>query len=247
MRKLTMCLAALVLGTTMSWDLAAQSSKVTMHFPFNSQRDTTAVFAAAAKYAKEKTGFDVEFVPYDGFDNYNQKLILQSAAGDPMDLVWTSSWCFNFKDQIAKSAFVPLDDLLAKALPNYYKYVPKLAWDQLRASDGKIYTVPFMEYPARQEAIWFKKDLAEKYKLDVKAVEKDYRAMESFLAAVKKGEPDITPLAVGSNDSVLWHFGSFNPVVTLYNNSVVYKNNPTKVVNSWEQPYLADGLRVANK
>ncbi len=238
-------LTAVVLSLALVGNAFAQT--VTMHFPFSNQRDSEKVFAAASQYVKSKIGIDVQFVPYDGFDNYNQKMILQTTAGDVMDLLWTSHWNFVYTDQIAKNSFLPLDDLLPKYMPTYYKYVPKAVWDILRYSDGKIYTVPFMEYPVRQNGMWFKKDLAEKYKLDVKAVEKDFRALEPWLAAVKKGEPQITPLAVGANTSVSWAFESFAPYVQVFANSVVLKSNPKKVVNVWDQPYNVEFMKTMNK
>lgn len=96
---------------------------------------------AANEYLGEKLNVTLDLQCVDAGD-YEQKLQLALASGEEFDIVWTASWMFNYASNVAKGAFLALDEYLELPeladLKNYYK--PGV-WDCVRIG-GKIYAMP---------------------------------------------------------------------------------------------------------
>ena len=100
--------------------------KLTWYFPGNwPQPEQDQVFAEVNKVIKAKINATVDFKPF-AFGDYDQKMKVVIASGEPYDLAFTSNWINNYAQNVGKGAFLPLDDLLAKYAPQSFANVPKV-------------------------------------------------------------------------------------------------------------------------
>ena len=132
----------------------------------------------------------LKFTFIDGSEMGN-KVSMMAAAGEVFDLVM-NPWGLTMSQAVAKGIFIPLDDLLNKYGQTILKTIEPKYWPATTIQ-GKKYVIPHPFVYAQTAAIVFKKDLVEKYNFDYKSV-KNIKDLEPFLAAVKKGEPGMTPL-----------------------------------------------------
>ena len=81
---------------------------------------------------------DVQFL---NWSDYTTKYSLVLAGGEPVDLMFTSNWCY-YQDEAAKGAFRELtEDYLRRYMPYSYDDYPDAAWDQAMIGD-KLYAIP---------------------------------------------------------------------------------------------------------
>ena len=166
-------------------------------------------------------------------DDYDQKTNTALAAGEALDIVFTANWAANYNVNAASGYFTELNGYLAK----YPAITEVLGKDFLKCSAimGKI-----MPYPPTRKSyitgdIWVKKDLADKYKMDVSKV-KSYDALEPFLKQIKDNEPEITPICIATMDAPFqildWDRISDDDVPgALYSD-----NRDTKIINQFLAP-----------
>jgi putative aldouronate transport system substrate-binding protein len=167
--------------------------KLTWYFPGNfPQAEQDQVFAEVNKVLKSKINATVDFKPI-GFGEYDQKMQVVIASGEPYDLAFTANWINNYTQNVAKGAFLPLDDLLAKYAPKSFASVPKTFWDATKVK-GKIYGFVNEQISARTPSVMIPKALADKYKLDLNAISGKINAdslnlLEPFIQSVIKDNP----------------------------------------------------------
>jgi putative aldouronate transport system substrate-binding protein len=126
---------------------------------------------------------------------YDQKQKLAVAGGDVQDIVYSVPWTNNYYINVAQGALLPLDDLLHKYAPKTFASMSAQAWNATRVS-GKIYGVLNQQPWTRPIGPRVRKDLAQKYGLNLDNVT-TFADLTPFLAAVKAGEPGITPIGIG--------------------------------------------------
>lgn len=158
----------------------------------NAPKDLPKVQEEINKMAKDELNVTVTF-NFTTWTDWDQKYKLMLSTGQPVDLLFTADWT-QYQSYAKKGAFLRLDDLLPKAAPKLWEFVPQDMWDAVRI-DGNIYTVPatYKEY-VTNGFVW-REDLRAKYNLP-KPV--DVETFEAYLDGIKKSEPNIQPLAVGS-------------------------------------------------
>ena len=109
------------------------------------------------------TTLEMQFL---NWSDYTTKYSLVLAGSEPVDLMYTSSWCY-YNDEAAKGAFRELDqEWLEKYMPISYPQQPAESWDQI-SINGKIFAVPksnaaFNGY----NFIAVRQDLMEKYGIE---------------------------------------------------------------------------------
>jgi putative aldouronate transport system substrate-binding protein len=168
------------------------------------QRDQDEVFAAFSDLVESKINAKVEIVPLE-WGTYDQKLQMAAASGEEFDLAWISDWMgVKYADFANRGAIIPLDDLIATYAPKTKALVADKFWDTLRV-DGSIYGVPCYQIFYRQNGMWVRKDLADKYGFQPDSF-KTYKDLEPFYDNVLANETDVTPLAV--NGGYMWWFAN---------------------------------------
>ncbi|WP_135546560.1 ABC transporter substrate-binding protein [Paenibacillus cymbidii] len=166
--------------------------KLTWYYLGDNTGDYQQVYDAANKIIQAKINATVDFQPMSNAD-FKAKMPLKVAAGEKFDLTYTADYIFTYRDNVAKGALLPLDDLIAKYAPQTKKLISDNIWAAAKVN-GKIYAVPNSQVQSRQKALLFNKALVDKYNLKDKifAVKK-MADLTPILDVIKKNEPGIYP------------------------------------------------------
>ncbi|MGD0726679.1 MAG: ABC transporter substrate-binding protein [Spirochaetia bacterium] len=198
------------------------------------QKDNALIEAAASKYVQSKgLNANIKLVCFD-WGTYNQKLQTIIAGQEEFDICFTATWINNYRNNVARGAFLPLNDLLAK-------YAPKtkaLLGDSFLAGstiEGVNYAIPANKEKAHNWGFLLRKDLVAKYNMDTTKIKK-LEDLEPLLKIIKDKEPGIYPLEaiVGESPRFLLDWDKMvddDIPVSLYPN-----NSSTKVVFELEAP-----------
>ncbi|MBN2351252.1 MAG: ABC transporter substrate-binding protein [Spirochaetales bacterium] len=209
------------------------------------QKDVAQVEAAVNKYVQGKgLNATVKLVCFD-WGSYTQKMQTIIAAGEKYDICFTSVWANFYRPQAAKGAFLPLNDLLTKYAP---KTKAALGKDFLEgaAIDGINYAIPANKEKAHNWGVIVRKDLVQKYKLDVSKIKK-LEDLEPLFKVIKKNEPTVYPFCtiVGEDayrildwDKVV---GDNIPV------SLPSDNSTTRIMNELEAPQTMAHFKLMHK
>ncbi len=158
--------------------------------PVNSQ----SVLARANELIKDEINATVEF-SFISPGDYDTKLQMIMNSGEEYDLAWTSNWSNNYLSNVNKGAYIPLNDLLEN-FPDLKAVLPQYIWDGAGVN-GQIYGVPNYQLMYGQGGLLLKKELLDKYKIDLSTVKTLYD-LTPILQTVKDNEPDIIPLESGN-------------------------------------------------
>ena len=210
---------------------------LTWYFPGNwPQPEQDQVFAEVNKVIKAKINATVDFKPFS-FGDYDQKMKVVIASGEPYDLAFTSNWTNNYAQNVAKGAFLPLDDLLAKYAPQSFASVPKTFWEAAKVK-GKIYGFINQQISARTPTVGMPKSLADEYKFDINSLAGKINGftfgnlLEPWIQKTKKDHPEKY---FGSGMAQIADLFSFEPIVGFKTPGVVaYSDDSLKVVNQFE-------------
>ena len=157
------------------------------------------VVDAINKYLKEtlKSNIQIDYQELGWGDDMTQKVNNALSTGQSLDVVFTGNWIANVKQNALAGNFEDLGPYLEK-----YPEIKKLLGDQfIKASqiNGKTYALPTNKEKFHNWGYLLKKDLVDKYKIDVKSI-KSEKDLEPWFDKILKGEPGITPLAVAQMD-----------------------------------------------
>ncbi|MDW8350546.1 MAG: ABC transporter substrate-binding protein [Anaerolineae bacterium] len=224
---------------------AAELPPVTITYTYGGTvfKDVDLVSEALSEIARKKINATIKLKPID-WGAFDEKMKLTFAAGEECDIVFTAPWINNFIQNVANGNIIPLDDLLPKYAPGLWKSMPESSWDAARVG-GKIYGVLNQQIWVKPFGFYVRKDLADKYKLDVNSINK-YEDLEPFLKAVKEGEPDVTPLTSAYN----WMFetAGFDPIVSQeVPVAIRFDDKELKVFNAAATPEFKASVELARK
>lgn len=195
------------------------------------------------KLTMEKINVKIKLTPIN-IGNYVQQTNLMLSSNEKVDLMLVASF-FGYTSQAAKGQLLPLDDLVDKYGPDIKKVMDK---DYLNASKvaGKLYAVPTQRDMASASGIMMRKDLVEKYNIDVNKI-KTLDDVESVLKMIKDNEKDITPLVPsnpGQQPTMIYNWfdrlGDGLGVLPKYDNNL-------KVVNLYETDEYAEYVEKMRK
>lgn len=166
----------------------------------NGQQDDVEKIEEKANEYLEANGINarLHLQCYD-WGSYDQKMRTTIAAREEFDICFTSSWTNNYQQQAVKGAFVPLNDLMEKYAP---KTKEQLGEDFLKGSqiDGINYAIPANKEKAHQWGFIIRKDLVDKYNLDISKIKK-LEDLEPYLQTIKENESDMYPLEALNGES----------------------------------------------
>lgn len=216
---------------------------ITYTYGGNVFKDVDMVSEALSAIARKKINATIKLKPID-WGAFDEKMKLAFAAGEECDIVFVAPWINNYIQNVANGNIIPLDELLPRYAPGLWKSMPEASWDAARVG-GKIYGVLNQQIWVKPFGFVVRKDLADKYGLDVNAIQK-YEDLEPFIKAVKEGEPDITPLTSARN----WMFetAGFDPIVSQETPVVIrYDDKDLKVFNAAATPEFKASVDLARK
>ena len=192
-------------------------------FPGDKKAATDEVWAAISeKFADElNADFEVQCIP---LDDYAQKLLVMSGAGESWDLNFDSNWT-GYYNMIAQEAYMDLSELLPEYAPNLYAaYQESGALAAATDNQGRITALPWTMSMNNRPFFQWRGDLVEAAGLDIKP--EDITTTEDVLELcrkLKEAYPDRYVLECSDT-------GAFMTKYNLYeidNGLVIDLNDPT--------------------
>jgi putative aldouronate transport system substrate-binding protein len=205
------------------------------------QKDLDRVTEEINKYTLEKINATVKINMLD-FGDYTQKMQVKVVSGEPMDILFTSSWALDYVQNARKGAFMELDSLLDQQGKGIKETIDPAFLEGSKV-DGHNYAIPANKELPAQEVWRFNKEYLDKYKLDISNV-RSLESIEPLLKTIKENEPNITPYAMVKDFMPVL---PFDYVIEKMPMAVYLDTKDYKVVNILESPELKDTLKTIRK
>jgi len=205
------------------------------------QKDVDKVMKEVSKYTAEKIGVTVKMSMIDWGD-YSQKLQVMTASGEAVDIMFTSSWAFDYVQNARKGAFMQIDDLLKS---HGQGIVDTLDPAFLEGSkiDGHNYGIPANKELPAQEVWRFNKQYVDKYKIDISKVN-TLESLEPLLKTIKENEQGVYPFAVDKNQMP---YVPYDYVIEKLPMAVSLDTKDYKLVNVLDTPEMKQALTTMHK
>lgn len=162
--------------------------EIQWYIKYSPQKDVDLVEEELNKYLKDKINATVNMVMLDP-GQYNDKVSTMIKAGENFDLAFASSSALDYLSSSVAGAFAPLTDYKDTYLKGIFDQLPKEMIEAVTV-DGEIYAVPTYKEIVSQSGWIYRKDIAEKYNIDMSK----YKTLEDFKPVaemLKKNEPSI--------------------------------------------------------
>ncbi|MDT9720749.1 ABC transporter substrate-binding protein [Paenibacillus sp. ClWae2A] len=205
------------------------------------QKDVNKVMEEVSKYTKEKINATVTMKMVDWGD-YPQKMQVNVASGEPMDILFTSSGGFDYVQNARKGAFLELDDLLAEYGQDITKTIDPAFLSGSKV-DGHNYGIPANKELPQQEVWRFNQMLVDKYKLDISGV-RTLDSLEPLLKTIKENEASVTPFAMDKN---YVPYVPYDYVIQNLPMAIKLDTTDYKLVNILETPEMKEALTTMHK
>ncbi|MEI6286458.1 MAG: ABC transporter substrate-binding protein [Bacillota bacterium] len=125
-------------------------------------KDIDEVMAKVNEYTKQKLNCTVKLIMSD--DSYEQKVSTTIQSGEPIDMMFTCGWTFDYKRNATKGLFFPMNELLPKYGGDLLKTMNPLLFEGTKIN-GVNYAVP-AAVGAVQAGWVFNNNLVGKYNFD---------------------------------------------------------------------------------
>ncbi|MGO4369988.1 ABC transporter substrate-binding protein [Paenibacillus sp. 2TAB19] len=205
------------------------------------QKDLAKVNEKINEYTKEKINATVNMKMID-FGDYTQKMQVMVSSGEPMDILFTSSWAFDYVQNARKGAFTAIDDLLETSGKGIKETLDPAFLEGSKV-DGHNYGVPANKELPAQEVWRFNDELVKKYNLDIKSVT-TMESLEPLLKTIKDNEPQVTPLSLTKDFVPLM---PFDYIIEKLPMAVYLDTTDYKVLNIFDTPELKAALDTMHK
>lgn len=129
------------------------------------------------------------FLSWDTFENKKNLLF---ASGEQIDLIFSANW-LSYENNAKSGYYYPLNDIIDKLAP---KSKAVLGDSILKAAmvDGELFALPVPgEASAYSSGLLFRKDLVDKYKINLSKIKK-LEDVEPILKLIKIKQPNVIPL-----------------------------------------------------
>lgn len=205
------------------------------------QKDVDRVMEEVSKYTKEKINATITMKMIDWGD-YTQKMQVNVASGEPMDIIFTSAGGFDYVQNARKGAFMELDDLLEKYGQDLKNTIDPAFLEGSKV-DGHNYGIPANKELPQQEVWRFNKSLADKYNMDITSI-RSLDSIEPLLKTIKENEPGVTPFAMDKN---YVPYVPYDYIIQNLPMAVKLDTTDYKIVNILETPEMKAALDLMHK
>ncbi|GAA3411213.1 ABC transporter substrate-binding protein [Paenibacillus hodogayensis] len=221
--------------------------EITMAYPGTGQKDIALVQDEVNKLVKDKIGATVKLLPIN-FGAWQQQTNLMLSSNEKLDIMTVLG--NEYATRVAKGQLVALDDLLAKSGKDILNAIDP-AYLNATKINGKLYALPTIRDFAAGPGILMRKDLIDKYKIDVNGI-KTYNDLEQVFKTIKDNEPGLSPLVPLSGGSINLTFTDLmntSDFDTLDDSIGVLPglDNQFKVANLFEDPQYLDRLNLVRQ
>ena len=217
---------------------AGPTVEVSIMYPGTPQKDVALVEAEANKYLKDKLNITLKLDAVD-WGQWDNKLNLLIASGEKADIIFTAAWQ-RYAINVAKGAFLDLGPLLDQYAPEIRTELGEGFMNGSKI-EGKNYGIPTNKELAATRGLLLRKDLVEKYKIDLTTIKK-WEDLTPIFKKIKENEPNVTPWYISnSNGNGILNQLDWDALGDDTAPGVIRKvGTDTKVVEATETPeYLA--------
>lgn len=162
--------------------------EIQWYIKYSPQKDVDLVEEELNKYLKDKINATVNMVMLDP-GQYNDKVSTMIKSGEYFDLAFASISALDYLSNSVSGAFAPLTDYRNTYLKDIFDQLPQEMIDAATVN-GEIYAVPTYKEIVTQQGWIYRKDIAEKYNIDMSK----YKTLEDFKPVaemLKKNETSI--------------------------------------------------------
>ena len=178
-------------------DDESQPYEIVWYYIGNSgNKDLPEVEKEVNKYLKKKINATVKMNVFD-YGTYQTKISNITSSGEKYDLRWINR--ASYQTEAYKGAFIDINELFSKYAP---KTRELLGEDFLKGCmvDGKLYAVPANKDKAHYRSLFYRKDIADKYGLDLSDV-RTWEEMYPFYDVIKEKEQGMYCYGIGGGTS----------------------------------------------
>ncbi|RED41831.1 ABC transporter substrate-binding protein [Paenibacillus sp. VMFN-D1] len=195
--------------------------------------------------AREKINVEVELMPIDS-SAWQQQANLLLSGNEQLDLMTTMAG-LNYSSQVAKGQLLPLDDLLDQYGQGIRDALEPEILEGTKVN-GKTYGVSSFREMAADYGFIARKDLLNKYKIDLSQV-KAYEDLEPIFKIIKDNEPGIIPLVQRSNTNTIANELISSKIDSLGDGLgvLVLADDNTHVVDLYETDAYRQAVETARK
>ncbi|NGP44904.1 ABC transporter substrate-binding protein [Bacillaceae bacterium SIJ1] len=228
-------------GSTSESESELEPVELTWYFPLASiPADIDKVEEAVNEITKEKINATIDFKTQT-FGDYTERLNLVVASGENADIIWTSNWNFDYMQNQANGAFIPLDELLEEYAPDVLNSMPDFIWDATRIN-GEIYGVPNYQTVTNREAYRIVASAIDQYDLDIDAISDPFTDITPILETIKQqGADNVVPLHMDRR-GLLESFSNSLGIELVDKMGAIRWEEPTKVFNVFASPEYKEYL-----
>jgi putative aldouronate transport system substrate-binding protein len=213
------------------------------------QDDTELVEKEINKYLKDKLNATLKLNTLSWGEDFEQKMNLRIAAGEPFDITFTSSWALNYSKSASIGAFKDITGMLDTYAPKTKAFLGESILKGAKVN-GKIYAIPtYNDNTCESQGILLNKKLVEKYKIDTSKIKK-IEDVEASFKIIKAKEPKINsfyPFDRSFNYGVLNTLNYDNILSSYTFASVRRDGKSTKVINPYETGEAKSLFGLMNK
>ena len=202
------------------------------------QEDEAAVEAAINEYLKDKINATVNITMMES-GQYKQKMGTMIQSQEYFDIAFAASWMLDYSANAALGAFVALDEYYGSYLKDAAAVIPADFLDSAKVGEAR-YGLPVYKEGANQYGFIYRKDIAEKYNIDMSKVKtlEDFEPIAEMLSnEIKAGNVDIQyPIDWDTSagfQEYMYDYGDFvQPVQNLpVGISYCEGDDPTKIIS----------------
>ncbi|MBO5008127.1 MAG: extracellular solute-binding protein [Clostridia bacterium] len=203
----------------------------------DAQNDVASVEEALNEYLKDKINATVKINCLPSAQ-YTKKLGTMINAGEYFDLCFAARWALDYVGNSRSGAFYDLTD----HLDTYLKDINEIIGEEtMKCSyvDGRLYGLPVYKEMATQQGWIYRKDIAEKYDIDMSKY-KSFKELEPVLKMIKEKEPDM-------KYPIDWAYGAGEPasLVMTANNIFVDGSYDNQPVNRYATKEYKEACEIA--
>ena len=183
---------------------------------------------------------DMNCLNWGEYENRMKTII---GSGENYDICFSTNWTNNYKQNIAIKAFMPLNDLIDNDAP----MIKEVLGDDFlyaTAQAGVLYTIPCNKEKAHNFGLLLRKDLVEKYNMDLSKIKK-LEDMDPYFKTIKENEENVYALGNwGSGDNLFLMLDWDRPVGSKVPVSFDQEGN---VVNMFEESRTLELFKLARE
>ncbi|NBD24516.1 ABC transporter substrate-binding protein [Paenibacillus glycinis] len=202
------------------------------------QKDQALVNEEVSKYLKDKinASLDLEVIDWGSWDD---KMNLKFASSEPFDILYTANWN-GFTTKIAQGNIIDMTDLIDKYAPDAKSIIEPALLEGSKI-DGKSYGLPINKEMASQYGVMLRKDLVDKYSIDITAI-KTLEDLVPYFDMIKEKEPGVTPFYLNKDISLLNVYTKNNfDYFDEFAGSLAKGQTDFKLIDAYETPELKAG------